>query len=92
MSTVLTLLKVIVSVKTCVRILIRRMMGQLLSLSQCTFKIAQFASRRFLQHGMQCQRDNKANTGTLSCAFSVSGKEAQPENVLPAGTTHWGYR
>jgi len=67
-------------------------MGQLLSLAQWTFKIVQLASCRFLQHGMHCQGDNKANTVALSCAFSVSGKEAQPENVLPAGTTHWGYR
>lgn len=67
-------------------------MGQLLSLEQWTVKIVQLASCRSLQHGMQCQGDNKANMRTLSCALSISVKEAQPENVLPAGTTHWGYR
>lgn len=85
------LLKVIVSIKTCVWILIRRMMGQLLSPAQWTFKILQLASCRFLQHGIHCQGNYKANTAALSCAFSTSAKEAQPENVLPARTTHWSY-
>lgn len=37
-------------------------------------------------------RGHKANTVAISCAFSISWKEARLENVFLAGTTYWGYR
>lgn len=60
--------------------------------AQWTFKMVQLASCRFLHHGAHCQGDNKASVVALSSAFWVSGKEEQPENVSPSGTTHWVYR